>query len=74
MTLQPGFPRTQTGVLPKHWNLSSSCKIHSRIVKITGLRVKRISGKVVAGRGFNHMECETILVWIWVKVSKSILQ
>lgn len=62
MILQPGFPHTQTGVLPKHWDLSSSCKTHSRIAKITGSRVKSISGKVVAGRSFKHWEHETILV------------
>lgn len=62
MILQPGFPHTQAGVLPKHRDLSSSCKIHSRIAKITSLRVKSISGKVVAGRNFNHWECETISV------------
>jgi len=56
--LQPGFPHTQTGVLPKPWDLSSSCKIHSRIAKITGLRVKSISGKAVAGRSLNHWEPE----------------
>lgn len=41
MILQPGFPRTQTGVLPKHWDLSSSCKIHSRIAKNHRLESKK---------------------------------